>query len=295
MTTLPQSPAVAIGGSSAWVDGHLLDDLGDVDLTPKVWIDGDVVPATTPVLSALDRGFQSGIGVFTSFRMSGGHLPPTWPQHLERLASGGARVGVHVPSAARITEAVQATVAADQRDDVAVRVTITAGPTGGETPTMVVSTQRPGGREPDTAITMTSVRGLPGVKSTSYADVAVVTAEAIAAGADTALLVDDGWVLEAATSAVAIIRDGVLRTPVGSILPSITMEEVAAHAPSLGLEVVFERVAVADLMAADEALLASAVRGVRGLVAVDGSPISDGRTGPMTTALADHWQSLHHP
>ena len=283
------------GTSASWVDGHLLDDLGDRDLTPRAWVNGALMSTTDATVSAMDRGLQSGIGCFTSLRVAGRHLPPTWTAHLDRLATGAAAVGITSPPADVITAAVQETVDADDRDDVAVRVALTAGPTGGASPTMVVSLQVPGGTEPDTAITVDHVRGLAGIKSTSYADVAVMTGRAQAAGATTALLVHDGWVLEAATSSVAMVRDGVLTTPTGRLLPSITMTEVCQLAADVGLEVRRERVAVADLMAADEVLLASAVRGPRGLIAVDGTTIGGGRPGPRTREIQHAWLDVHAP
>ena len=46
-----------------------------------VWVDGRLLPADSPHLSAFDRGFQLGDGVFETLRASGGR-PTELAQHL---------------------------------------------------------------------------------------------------------------------------------------------------------------------------------------------------------------------
>src|SRR3954466_15947754 len=49
-----------------------------------IWIDGALAPADARHLSAFDRGFQLGDGIFETLRARGGH-PTELAQHLGRL------------------------------------------------------------------------------------------------------------------------------------------------------------------------------------------------------------------
>ncbi|MBV9805245.1 MAG: chorismate-binding protein [Solirubrobacterales bacterium] len=95
-----------------------------------------------------------------------------------------------------------------------------------------------------------------------------------------ALLVDlDGLVLEADNAAVLIVdRTGTLVAPPldGRILPSVTRTRALAAARAAGVPVGIRPIALAELDGAREIILASALRGVRGVAC----------TGPVAAALA---------
>ena len=118
---------------------------------------------------------------------------------------------------------------------------------------------------------------LGGAKTTSY-DVSFAARRAAEeAGADDALLVGDGRVLEGATANVWWRRGDVLYTPAvrPGVLPGVTRAFVLSLEPAHEGE--FE---VAELLAADEAFMTSSIREVMPVVAVDGAAIGDGRPGP---------------
>ncbi len=123
---------------------------------------------------------------------------------------------------------------------------------------------------------------LAGVKATSYADAFAARREAERAGADDALFLAGGVVLETATANVWWRRGDELFTPAvrAGVLPGVT------RAFFLGLEPATEAVAdVAELAAADEAFTTSSVREVMPVVELDGKPIADGRPGPAAARL----------
>jgi para-aminobenzoate synthetase / 4-amino-4-deoxychorismate lyase len=89
------------------------------------------------------------------------------------------------------------------------------------------------------------------------------------------LIVDvDGQVLEAATANVFIVEGATVVTPPldGRLLPGTVRERVLAAAPSLGLKVSEEPITLERLVAADEVLLSSAIRGV-GTAALQGTDL----------------------
>jgi len=125
---------------------------------------------------------------------------------------------------------------------------------------------------------------LAGAKTTSYDVSFAARREAERAGADDALLVGAGRVLEGATANVWWRRGDELFTPAvrPGVLPGVTRAFV------LSVEEAREGdFPVADLLGADEAFLTSSIREVMPVVAVDGTAIGDGRPGPVAARLQE--------
>ncbi len=93
--------------------------------------------------------------------------------------------------------------------------------------------------------------------------------------------------LEAPTSTVAWVKDGVLVTPpadeVGT-LPGTTAHVAIGLSP---VPVEVRRGSVEELAGADEVMLLSSVRGVAPVVRLDGRPLP---VGPVTTALREAFE-----
>jgi branched-subunit amino acid aminotransferase/4-amino-4-deoxychorismate lyase len=125
---------------------------------------------------------------------------------------------------------------------------------------------------------------LAGAKTTSYDVSFAARRDAENAGADDALLVAAGCVLEGATANVWWRRGDVLFTPAvrPGVLPGVTRAFVLSVEPAQ--EGAFD---LDDLLGADEAFLTSSIREVMPVVAVDGAPIGDGRPGPAAARLQD--------
>ena len=123
---------------------------------------------------------------------------------------------------------------------------------------------------------------LAGAKTTSYDVSFAARREAERTGADDALLIGAGRVLEGATANVWWRRGDELFTPAvrPGVLPGVTRAFVLSLEPAQEGEF-----AVADLLGADEAFLTSSIREVMPVVAVDGTPIGDGRPGPAAARL----------
>jgi branched-subunit amino acid aminotransferase/4-amino-4-deoxychorismate lyase len=123
---------------------------------------------------------------------------------------------------------------------------------------------------------------LAGAKTTSY-DVSFAARRAAeSAGADDALLVGAGRVLEGATANIWWRRGDELFTPAvrPGVLPGVTRAFVLSVEPAHEGE--FH---VSDLLGADEAFLTSSIREVMPVVAVDGAAIGAGRPGPAAARL----------
>ena len=131
-------------------------------------------------------------------------------------------------------------------------------------------------------ITYAPTRVLDGIKSLSYAANVLASRLARERGYDEALLVSPhGRVLEAPTSSIFWVAEGALMTPPLSdhILASITRRVVIDQCGAV------ERVCtLEDLAGADEAFLASTVREVQPVAAIDDRSFTG--VGPITARIA---------
>jgi branched-subunit amino acid aminotransferase/4-amino-4-deoxychorismate lyase len=173
-----------------------------------------------------------------------------------------------------------------------VRVTATAGPVAAEAdfppgtvgrPTVVV-TLHPAPPLPlpaAHAVTVDVARSLPHLKTTSYVAAHVAHTAAVARGADLALVVHDGQVLEAANGNVLVVTGRELATPPmdAGILAGVTRGAVLAVAMRAGsdLDVAERAIGVDELPRADAVLLCSSVVGLRDIARVDGEAVGIGR------------------
>ncbi len=131
-------------------------------------------------------------------------------------------------------------------------------------------------------VTYTPTRVLDGIKSLSYAANMLSTRLAKERGADEALLVTPhGRVLEGPTSTFVWASGGVLRTPpLGErVLDSITRRRILSS-----IEVVEEPCTLDEVASAEEAFLASTIREVQAVAAVDDTELPVG--GPLTEEAA---------
>ena len=273
------------------------------------WVDGRIVPAGEPHLSAFDRGFQLGDGVFETLRSRGGRTTEL-AEHLARLERSASGLGIRLEGDANRTlaRAITDLLAAEGLDgpdgDAAVRITVSRGtftgrgllPPGEDVrPTMVVQAwpvvpPPPGHLERGLHLIPSAVRRDPtsplaALKTTSRADYVFARLEAKAAGGDDALfLTIDGALSEATTANVFLVRGTELATPSldCAILPGTTRDWILGWAARAGMTVREARLGPDDLAAADEAFLSSSVAGILPVTRFAGSPIGAGVPGPWT-------------
>jgi branched-chain amino acid aminotransferase len=222
-------------------------------------VDGELMARADAVIPVEDDGFIRGDGAFDAFRVHDGH-PFAVKEHLDRLERSCRSLDLPCPRAA-IERDIVALLEAGEPQDAILRVILTRG--GHRICLLESSGDRDELAAPASLLPVTynpSVL-LSGVKSLSYAANMAASRAAQRAGCDEALLVRaDGVVLEASTSAIFWVSEGVLRTPavdVG-ILASITRQVIID-----ALRVEENAFPLADLVAADEAFLASTGRDVQ--------------------------------
>jgi branched-chain amino acid aminotransferase len=274
-----------------------------------VWVDGRLLAADEPHLSAFDRGFQLGDGVFETLRARGGR-PTELAEHAARLGRSASGLSISLPDdiEQQLISAIADLLAAEGLDgpegDASIRITVSRGPFFGRgllppdehpAPTVVVQAWPvapvPAGHlENGLHLVASSVRRDPenplvGLKTTSRADYVFARVEAREAGADDALfLTTDGFLSEATSANLFMVRGDELATPslACAILPGTTRDWILRWAEGVGLRTNEAWLTTRDLAEADEAFLSSSVAGILPVTRFAAQPIGDGRPGEWT-------------
>lgn len=245
-------------------------------------LDGTIALAAETVIPATDEGLLRGDGVFEVVRVYDGK-PFAFDAHLERLERSARNLRLAVDVEAVRSDAYRLLAeAGGGPDHGALRIVITRG---GRRLLLTEPAKAAADRIRLASVTYAPTRVLDGIKSLSYAANMLCTRLAQEQGADEALLVTPhGRVLEAPTSSIFWATDGELLTPplsdhiLASITRTIVIEMTGAQ----------ERVCTLDdLFAAEEAFLASSIREVQAVAAIDGRELP--AVGPMTRELSERF------
>jgi branched-chain amino acid aminotransferase len=242
-------------------------------------LDGEIMLASAATIPATDDGFLRGDGVFDAARIYEGKLF-AFEDHLRRLERSASNIRLPVDLEAVRTDAyrlvAQAGIGADHQ---VLRIVLTRGGR------RLLLTE-PVPPLPDNlrlaSITFSPSRVLDGVKSLSYGANMLARRLARERGCDDALLVTPhGRVLEAPTSSIFWVSGQAVLTPpldehiLASITRRIVIEETGASEQSCTLD---------ELLTADEVFLASTVREVHPVMAVDEQTFT--APGPLSTEIA---------
>ncbi|MBU2607414.1 MAG: aminotransferase class IV [Alphaproteobacteria bacterium] len=266
------------------------------------YLNGAFCPAADARISPFDRGFLFAHAAYEVTAVYGGHLVD-FGGHMSRLSRTLAGIGIPDPLPGGgwgkvhrdlidyngLTEGLiylQVTAGAYGLRDF-------AGPEEFEPTVFLYADARP-------LIGETARNGIRAVflddtrwkrrdmKTTQLLSQALAYRTAREAGADTAFLVEDGRVTEAA-SANAWIVDGegqlVTRDLSPSILPGITRAGVLDLLEGSGLHLVERAFTPDEALAAKEAFTTSAGAMIAPVIAIDGQAIGDGRPGPVTRQI----------
>jgi len=248
-------------------------------------VDGVISPTTEATIPLRDDGLYRGDGVFEVIRLYAGE-PFALSEHLDRLERSAASIELPVERGT-IERELDALLAEFGSGEAQLRIVLTRG---GRRILLTEELPERGSSARVATVTYSPSVILTGVKSLSYGANMQATRIAQARGADEAVLVrPDDIVLEAPTSSIFWVSpEGGLRTPAIStgILESITRAQIVRS-----LHVEEGEFGVDDLLGAPEAFLASTVREVQPIAAIDDRELE--APGPRTREAAEAFsQSL---
>ncbi|SDB86169.1 D-amino acid aminotransferase [Paraburkholderia lycopersici] len=292
---------------------------------PLVWLNGELTPLSEARIPVLDRGFIFGDGIYEvvpvyalvvgegeeAARM---RVPFRIAQHLARLERSLGKVGIANPFdeagwralVARLIGANEAAgaLARDGHANVYVQVTRGVAPRGhafpaAATPTvfaMVNPLKLPGDAQREhgvRCVTAQDERWLHcDIKSTSLLGNVLMAQYAAEHDAFETIQLRDGWLTEASSANVWVVKHGALFAPPRSnrILEGIRYGLVEELAGECGVRFEAREIAEAELREADEILVTSATKEVLAVVALDGKPVGGGSPGPVHAALYAAYQ-----
>lgn len=242
-------------------------------------IDGEIMLATEAMIPATDEGLLRGDGIFEVIRLYDGR-PYALEAHLARLERSAANLLLPLDlEAIRADSHRLIAQAGGGPHHELLRIVLTRG---GRRVLFTEALPPSPGRVRLASVTYSPTRVLDGIKSLSYAANMLAGRLARERGFDDALLVTPhGRVLEAPTSSIFWVRDGAVLTPPLSehILASITRAVVLEAA-----EAAEQPCTLDDVLAAEEAFIASTTREVQPVAAIDEREF-DG-VGPVTAQAA---------
>ncbi|HEX3982418.1 MAG TPA: aminotransferase class IV, partial [Acidisoma sp.] len=209
-----------------------------------LWLNGRFLPAGEALIDPTDRGFLLGDGIFETIRVVDG-APMHLAQHLARMRCGAVVLGIPVGwDDAALRKTIADVAKAAGLSQAAARLTLTRGPAprgvlppAEPSPTLMISAGAlpPPALPAHAIIAATTKRNafspLSRIKSINYLDSIIARREAMARGADEAILLDTTGHLAEATAAnlFLVIGDRIVTPPVeDGALPGITRGRLLA-------------------------------------------------------------------
>lgn len=286
----------------------------------KAWVDGKLIDEENGLVSIMSHTLHYGTGVFEGIRSYGvgdNTVVFRLMDHIERLQRSARSMHFDLKfTAQELSDAVLEVLSANKLQDAYIRPLIFVGPStlsldfhavGNAKSTLIAARKwdryfDTGGLTGISVVTGVGRRllGQPELHqakvSGSYANSYVATMAAKAAGADEAIMVDEGGcIAEAAASNIFSVRGGEVHTPTcRAALAGITRDTIMHLAEQLGLNVIETDMVAADLYGADEIFLTGTACEVVPVTSVDSKSIGSGAVGPVTQALHESYQRTVH-
>jgi D-alanine transaminase len=271
-----------------------------------LYLNGDFVPVGEATVSAFDRGFIFGDGVYEVWRVVRGTLFEA-ARHQSRLERGLRELRIMRPADASL-EGLTAIAERlfDENDlrggDATLYVEITRGtaprthyfPPPSTQPTLLVMatafTPSESRFTGTSVITQPDVRWLRcDIKTIQLLPNVLARQAATEAGASEAVFVRENVITEGTHTTLFGVIDGVVRThPANNlVLPGVTRDVVIELARDARLTVREEAIRIAELPDATELFLTGTTTDVTPIVSMDGQPVGDGTPGPVARMLLD--------
>ena len=272
-----------------------------------IWINGALVRRVEAKVSVFDAGFVLGDGVWEGLRLHRGRLL-FLGAHLDRLFAGAASIGLDLPSRAYFENALAETLDANRMHDGAhLRLMVTRGEKRAANqdprnalgvPTVVILAEY---KQPTPGLTLrlhiatirTTSAEMFDMRINSHSRLPLILAlnQAIAAGADEALMLDPhGNIASCNATNFFWVAGGEVRTSSGEYcFNGVTRGNVIALCHVNGIACMQGDYAPADLDAASEAFVTGTFGGLTPVSAIDGRALP---SGPVTARLTALYEEL---
>ena len=266
---------------------------------PLVYLNGQVVSYADARIPIEDRGLQFADGVYEVVRYYGGQ-PFRMPQHLARLVRSAAGLELELPPLDDIQSAMNSLVERQGLREATVYLQITRGAAPrqhglvqGLTPTVIAIARAAKNVRPRPALKAVTTSddrwARCYLKTTALLPNAMARERAKRLGADDAIFVRDGFIMEASASNVfAVFGDRLMTPPLTNyILAGITREAVLEIASDLGIHTSEEPISAHLIDQADEVFITGTNSELGPIIEIDGRSIGSGTIGPIFRRILD--------
>jgi len=279
----------------------------------QIYIDGTFYPQADAKISVFDHGLLYGDGVFEGIRFYNDRVFRL-EQHIDRLFDSAKAIHLTIPATrAEVCEMTLATIRKNDLHDGYIRLVVTRGVGSlGLSPyhckqasiiviASTISLYPPEKYEKGLIMSTCATRRpshdslSPAVKSLNYLSNIMAKIEALAAGAEEGVMLNNaGYVAECTGDNIFVVKNGVIYTPtVGSgSLYGITRKVVMELAAEAGFELHEIEMSRYDLYTADEVFLTGTAAEVVPVAEYDKRIIGEDGPGPITKQLIAAFRNL---
>ena len=274
-----------------------------------LYFNGRFTTTDERVLGVEDRGFQFGDAVYEVFKFLG-RTPAFLAEHYRRLDRGLYAIEIPNPwpDVSAFEKTMRELLARTEFDDGIIYLQVTRGEAErahfwpeNMTPTAIAYSRR--FKFPDAAKKERGIRVITApdqrwkqcdVKSVNLLANSMAKKKAQRAGADEAVLIEDGTVREGASSSFfAVIEGRIITHPLDEhILPGVVRDRVIDLAIAAKIRVDERPLREAELFTLGEAFITSTTQGVMPVAEIDGRIIGNSRRGEVTTELQRRFDEL---
>jgi D-alanine transaminase len=274
----------------------------------SAYLNGKFLPLAEAKISALDRGFVFGDGVYELIPVYS-KKPFRLDEHLRRLQGSLDGIRLANPHETGVwRELILRLVELQDFADQSVYIQVTRGVAPrdhafprGVPPTVFMFSQP--------LVTSTPAQKAAGVRAVSAVDnrwqrcnikaislLANILLRQQAVDADCAetVMLRDGFLTEGTASNIFVVKDGVLRAPPPSslMLTGVTYDVVLELAAAHGIPHEVRAISEAEVRSADELWMTSSTKEIMAIVKLDGVPVGAGVPGPLAQRMDGLYQAF---
>ena len=275
-----------------------------------IYLDGKYVDRENAKISVYDHGFLYGDGVFEGIRVYN-YKVFKLKEHIDRLYDSARAIALNIPvDKNKMISIVEETVKKEGSADSYIRLIVTRGigslgisPESTKNPSIICIVDgikiypkelyEKGMKVIISSVIRNSSFSLsPRIKSLNYLNNILAKLEAIHAGANEAIMLNQkGEIAECTSDNVFIVKGGIIKTPLLSAgsLAGITRDTVIELARANGYTVVEENLTTYDLYTADEAFLTGSAAEIVPIVKIDIRDVADGKPGVVFKDLKEKY------
>lgn len=276
---------------------------------PVCYLNGAYLPLSEARVSPLDRAFLFADSVYEVLPVFDGRMF-RFREHFDRLARSLREIRIESPHTHEEWLAIlDEVVSRNGAVDMYVYVQVTRGmelgrnhafPTGVQPTIFIMASPLPA-MTPEipehglAAITVEDFRwGRCDIKATGLLANVLMKQQAADAGAQEAIIVRDGEVMEGSSTSIFVVTAGILATPPNStrILPGTTRDTALELAAAASMPLEVRRISVAELHRADEVWLSAATRDVLPITSIDGRAVGSGKPGAQWRKMQAAFERL---